>query len=148
MKPKLKYLAFLLLLWPVITSHADQANPPLILESRTSLSTGTTSPEIAAEPPESPAEAPTHSEHCSCVVTARMEGLALPKGDAKDLKPNSAPVVGGGVLLSYSTADHVAVIKEIHREGMWVVEGNFNKCKRTKRLVRWDDRHIKGFVAY
>lgn len=91
-----------------------------------------------------------NSVYCSCIQTARLFGLNLPRGDAKDLMPNSPPIEGGGVLLSYhsGTVQHVAYIQSILPEGLWIQEGNFHKCEYSERFIPWNSPHIRGFVAF
>ena len=81
----------------------------------------------------------------SCVLGARYFGLSLPKGDAKDLKPNGNPEIGGGILLEYSTGSHVAVIESFKKDGFAIVETNYRRGTLTRRIVRYDDKFIKGF---
>ena len=86
-----------------------------------------------------------HRVFSSCVKTARFLGLNLPGGDAKDLVPNGAPTIGGGIIFKYPTYSHVAVIKEFRKDGYWVAEGNFEKNKLTYRLVSYNEKSIVGF---
>lgn len=80
---------------------------------------------------------------CSCMSTARVLGAKLPKGDAKDLKPNSDyPTVGGVVVFKYG---HVAYIEKVTAEGIYVREGNFDKCRITRRIVKWNDTEVSGY---
>lgn len=83
--------------------------------------------------------------YCSCVKTARSEGLKLPPGDADNLKPNSMPVEGGGILLKYGNVYHVAKILNFTPSGFFIVEGNKVKCKKTYRVVLYNDKAIRGF---
>ena len=85
---------------------------------------------------------------CSCVRTVIAEGLAIELKDAKDLIPNSEPLIGGGVLFYYPKTDthHVAYIQAFTDEGMFVKEGNFKKCEISERLVYWNDPFIIGFI--
>lgn len=103
-------------------------------------------PEPLPEPP--PIEIVQESPYASCVVTARLLGLPLPKGDAKDLDPNSVPTIGGGILLSYDKAEHVAVILAFLNDGFWIGEGNFGEPVYNERLIPYDDEAIRGFVYY
>ena len=83
---------------------------------------------------------------CSCIETARAEGVDIPIGtNAGDLKPNSLPVIGALILLKYKNADHVAKILEFKAEGFLVVEGNFKPCQRGTRIVYYIDSFIRGF---
>jgi len=83
---------------------------------------------------------------CSCVLTARELGAKLPKGDARELIPNSPfPRVGGVVILRYHEDAHVAYIDKVTSEGLHVQEGNFEKCKQTERVIDFDDPNIVGY---
>lgn len=85
---------------------------------------------------------------CSCIQTAKAMGAKLPKGNANDLFPNTseAPRVGGVLILKYWNPDrhHVAYIEKISENGYHIVEGNFEKCKITRRVIPIEDRHIMG----
>lgn len=84
---------------------------------------------------------------CSCVLTARYLGVAIPKGNnAWDLEPNSdTPIVGQLVLMSYEKTGHVAVLAEIREDGYLIIEGNFHSCQWNKRIIPKDYYAIKGF---
>jgi len=84
-------------------------------------------------------------EECSCVVYARNKGLHI-KGNASEQVPNSMPAVGGGILLKYPNASHIAIIKDITDEGFLVSESNFYRCKKSERLISFNDKFIKGFI--
>jgi len=91
-------------------------------------------------------EEPKNFIACSCIKTARSEGVDIPIGtNAVDLKPNSRPVIGGLILLKYENVSHVAVIKEFTNSGFLVVEGNFNECQREEREIYFIDPFIIGF---
>lgn len=85
---------------------------------------------------------------CSCIQTAKALGVKV-SGNAKDLKPNSSPKVGGLILMKYGEVYHVAVIMEIiptsYGQLFKVREGNYQKCKITEREIRSDDRKILGY---
>ena len=103
-------------------------------------------PELASNEPE-PSLDPIA---CSCVKTARAEGVAIPYGtDAFDLEANSPPRIGGVILLRYvggrgEEVAHIAVIKSI-TDHYWVAEGNFNECERGERRIELNDPHIFGY---
>ena len=83
---------------------------------------------------------------CSCIVTAREYGIDIPIGtNASDFIPNSVPVVGGLILLSYPNDDHIAVIVEFRDDGFWVYEGNFEPGVQGYRLISYKDLSIRGF---
>lgn len=89
-------------------------------------------------------------EECSCIKGARGYGVPIPLGtDAKDIKGNSSPVIGGLVLFRYPKDDHVAVIEGFNG-GFEVVEWNYRKgpCVATRRTVAWNDPAIRGFASF
>ena len=90
-------------------------------------------------------EVAKESVYCSCIATARMLGANLPKGDAKDLKRNSPPTVGGVVILRYGSVYHTSYIQYLFPGGMWVQEGNKIPCKYSERFIFFTDPNIIGF---
>lgn len=83
---------------------------------------------------------------CSCIKTARQQGVDIPIGtNAEDFEPNSKPEIGGLILLSYPKVDHVAVILSFEKEGFLVYEGNFKKCIQRERIIYYIDPFIRGF---
>lgn len=83
---------------------------------------------------------------CSCIKTARAEGIDIPIGtNAVDLKPNSSPEIGALILLSYPNTEHVAKILAFTGEGFLVTEGNFKPCERGERIIYYIDPFIRGF---
>lgn len=89
---------------------------------------------------------------CSCVQTAKALGAKLPKGDANELHPNTseAPAVGGVLILKYwnPARHHVAYIDSIQPDGYHIIEGNFEKCKITSRVIPFDSKNIMGAYRY
>lgn len=84
---------------------------------------------------------------CNCYSYAQAIAGKLPK--MMDILPNSNyPRVGGLVVLRYKNAKHIGVISEVVKEGVWIREANFQPCKVGKRLIEWNDVHLKGFVSY
>jgi len=85
---------------------------------------------------------------CSCIRTARNEGLNIPLANAEDQVPNGPPVLGGGILFYYPKTDtsHLAVITDFTEYGYLVTEGNFKECEVTERVVEYNDRFITGFI--
>lgn len=85
---------------------------------------------------------------CSCVQFAKAMGAKLPKGSANDLFPNTSefPRVGGVLILKYWNPDrhHVAYIEAIKEDGYHIVEGNFERCKITKRVIPFNSKNIMG----
>lgn len=87
-------------------------------------------------------------DFCSCIKTARYLGLPLPPTPyAGDLRANTKkPEKGDGVLLTYETDEHIAVILDIVGDNFLIGEGNFRECQYTERLIPFDDIHIRGFI--
>lgn len=83
---------------------------------------------------------------CSCIKTARQQGVDIPIGtNAEDFEPNSKPEIGGLILLSYPKVDHVAKILAFKGEGFLVYEGNFKECIKGERIIAYNDQFIRGF---
>jgi len=83
---------------------------------------------------------------CSCVRTARAEGVAIPYGtNAANITPNSEPRVGGLVLFEYDYGFHVSKIEAFVAGGYFVKEGNWTPCERNERIVFFNDPYIRGF---
>jgi len=113
--------------------------PPLVIEQVVE--------ESIQEPIESIQELPV-SIYCSCVQTARsLTHMAVPHLNADAIKPNSTPVIGGLVLLKYGEVSHVAVIKYFIGTGIYVYEGNKDKCQYSERFINLNDENIIGFWA-
>ena len=91
-----------------------------------------------------------NSIYCSCVKTVREEGIDIPYGtDAKDLQPNTTPVVGGLVLISYPNIEHVAKILSFNSTDFEIVEGlelsDTGECVKRTRCIPFDYPFIRGF---
>jgi len=83
---------------------------------------------------------------CSCIKTARAEGVDIPYNtNAEDFIANSVPQIGGLVLMEYGLISHVAVIVRFINEGIIIREGNKEYCKKTERLIPYSYHAIKGF---
>lgn len=83
---------------------------------------------------------------CSCIKTARLEGVDIPYNtNAEDFIPNSSPQIGGLVLMDYNGTSHIAVIKEFTEEGISIVEGNKIPCEKSQRVIPYNYYAIKGF---
>lgn len=83
---------------------------------------------------------------CSCIKTVREMGVNLPYNtNAGDLKSNSTIHIGVLVLFSYEKAEHVGMVVSIERDGFWIREGNFEKCKFTERFIDFDNPFLRGF---
>lgn len=91
---------------------------------------------------------PEDSIYCSCIETARAEGLNIPRYEyAGYIEPNVERKdvrVGDGILLSYAL-EHLAYIYDIQIGGYHIVEGNFKECEKTRRIIDYKDSHIRGF---
>lgn len=85
--------------------------------------------------------------YCSCIKTARVLGLAIPYGtNAEDIKGNSIPMIGGGIVFKYPLSSHIAVIKKFLELGFLVAEGNAKPCQYSERFVPYNDSFIVGFT--
>ena len=88
------------------------------------------------------------SIYCSCIQTARAEGLDIPRFEyAGYIDPNvnrKDVRVGDGILLSYNV-EHLAYIYDIQKDGYHIVEGNFKECEKTYRVIDYEDNRIRGF---
>lgn len=85
---------------------------------------------------------------CSCVRYARSLGLPIPYNtNAINLKPNTEISLGVGALFSEEQG-HVAVVVEILEDGFWVDEGDYKKCERTKRFIKFDNPYNKLIGFY
>lgn len=84
---------------------------------------------------------------CSCVSFAKSIGVKIPIiGNAKNLIPNSVyPRVGGVVILVYNGTYHLAVIERISPDGIHVVESNLERCKKGRRIIKFDNKNIVGY---
>ena len=101
-----------------------------------------------------PLEAPQNDEYrnsrgeCSCVTYSRTRLPNLPRiYTPADLSPNTEAAVGVAVLLKYKVA-HIAIVEEIHPEGVFVSEVNFTRkesCQITGRMILWTDPALRGF---
>lgn len=112
-------------------------------------------PIMRSEPPNDPVEAtstqeaPTEPQECFCVTFARKYIPNLPRGDAKNLIPNSGPTIGGVMIMDYYGVGHVAVITGFDKNGdAQIIEANYKKCRVTRRTVSLDDIHIVGYANY
>ena len=87
--------------------------------------------------------------NCSCVIYLQNKGLDI-KQNAEDIRPNftgtTTPNRGDVVLLRYPKASHVAYIEAIYPGGMWISEANYKECERTERLIKWNDKAIRGYL--
>jgi surface antigen len=64
-------------------------------------------------------------------------------------KERTYPAVGRIAMFKYGekvTESHVAVVKEIRDDGFLVEEANWKPCKKTTRLISWDDPALVGFL--
>lgn len=83
---------------------------------------------------------------CSCVRYASNFLNLPPINNPGELKPNTPPVLGAGVLLNYSIGgSHLGVLIGWTENGFKISEANFNRCKKTTREIKWNDTHLRGF---
>ena len=88
------------------------------------------------------------AEACSCILYVQNKGIAL-KGDADQQKPNlfgEEPKRGDVVILRYKSESHVAYIEGVFSGGIYISESNYKPCKKTERLLAWNDQNIVGFI--
>lgn len=83
---------------------------------------------------------------CSCVRYASNFINLPPIRTPAELKPNSPPALGAGVLLDYTIGgSHLGVLIGWTENGFKISESNFNRCKKTIREIKWNDTHLRGF---
>ena len=89
---------------------------------------------------------------CSCVRYISSIISDLPNLDAIDFPLNTIePKAGDIIKLQYYNATtsnyiyHLSLIEEITEEGYKITEGNYEKCKETRRFIPKNDEHILGF---
>jgi hypothetical protein len=79
--------------------------------------------------------------NCYAFATAMLG--KLPK--MAEITPNSDyPRVGGLAIMQYSDK-HIGVVTSVTDEGFWIKEANYEPFKITKRLIKWNDSHIRGY---
>jgi len=110
------------------------------------------SPQIYAETPIVEASSTPEDINCSCVRYIRNIIPDLPNLDAIDFPINTIePKVGDIIKLQYYNATttkyiyHLSLIEKITEDGYSVKEGNYEKCKESKRIIPKNDEHILGF---
>lgn len=83
---------------------------------------------------------------CSCVRYVRSLGLDLPPIDSpKDLKTNTNPCIGCGVLLSYNGLPHIGLIMDIRPGGVFARHQYLSKGKCITDISFFAWENIKGF---
>jgi len=109
----------------------------------------TTTPAVVVEKESVPPK--EYSIYCSCIKTARAEGVAIPYNtDAAELPANSVPTVSGLVLISYPNIEHVAKILGFTTDGsgIEIVEGlelPDGTCIKRFRTISFNYEYIRGF---
>lgn len=94
---------------------------------------------------------PERPKSCECVAQLREWGLPMPRLDAVDLQPNSTPYVGGVILFKYWNEEqqawiyHAALIVDITENHFIIKEGNYKRCRVTRREIAFDDPDLRGF---
>lgn len=76
---------------------------------------------------------------CSCVKTIAPLVSGMPIQDADKFIPNADVTTGKVLLLNYHGVRHVALIKEVSKEGILVYEGNYKRCLTGTRLISWEE---------
>jgi len=104
------------------------------------------------EPLSTPKAAPratqslTQTVLCSCVKFARFKGALIPYGtNASNFIPNSTPHVGGVAIFRYPNDYHVAYVTALNADTFSIEETNYHRCKKSTRLVSYDDPNLIGF---
>ena len=99
-------------------------------------------PVVVEEPPKKE----EYNINCYCVPYVRQFLPNLPRGNADDFQPNTTMREGVAVLLSYSQ-EHIAYVEKITSDGLLIKEANYERCKATTRLIKWEDLplELRGF---
>ena len=85
---------------------------------------------------------------CSCVRYTRSLGLQIPYNtDAINIKPNTRISIGVGALF-LEEEGHIAFVTKINEEGFWIDEAGYEKCKSTKRFIKFNDPYNKLIGFY
>ncbi len=83
---------------------------------------------------------------CSCIKTARHYGADIPLNtNAEDLYPNTTPHEGAVALFRYGPTAHAGTMEAPQQEGFWMNEGNLERCRKTRRFIKWTDSRLIGF---
>lgn len=92
------------------------------------------------------------SVFCNCVSTVKhLTGYKLPRiGLAKNLIKDRVhisqmPAVGSILIQKSRNTGHVALIIELHDEGMMIQEGGWGSCRLNKRFINYNDPSILGY---
>jgi len=92
-----------------------------------------------------------YNPYCSCITTARLLGVDLPKGDAKDLVPNATLEDGEAVLMRFwdyyygRWNYHVAQYWILPSGNLYLDQGNKIKCTRNQETISPDHPGIIGY---
>lgn len=101
----------------------------------------------AAEPTVYTPEEEKARPECNCILGAQhFSPFKIPFKDASKFVGNSTPVIGGVIILEYNVW-HVAVVTGFAEKGFSIVEWNYRKCEETRRIVGYNDPHIRGFYV-
>ncbi len=86
-------------------------------------------------------------DFCSCVTFVKgLTGIQKVVGAARNWPINSKiPTVGGVVVLNESNSGHVAYITAVGEDSFTVVEANYSPCRKTQRIISFENSDIKGF---
>lgn len=84
---------------------------------------------------------------CSCVKSARLVFSTLPRGDARDFKPNTTMDKGDIAILDYNGVRHLTVYKPSPMGLITRSEGNYRRCEIVSRVIPWEEvnEHLIGF---
>ena len=85
---------------------------------------------------------------CSCMVYLRnIKGQPVAGFDAKDLDPTGFQAHAGDIaLFKYGDVYHAAFVEENYPEAFKVSEWNYKRGQYTERIIRADDKNLRGFV--
>ena len=86
-----------------------------------------------------------HEEACNCFryVKNRVGGFQR----MIDVQPNTQAHVGSVSVEYYGELKHIALVTHVDDEGVFVEEGNFDRCKTGERFIPFDNPHLQGFWA-
>lgn len=87
---------------------------------------------------------------CSCVSYAKFL-TGTPQntywGNAWQIKPTSKIPEIDGLVLTREGGGHIAYIKDIRDDKLYIVESNYVHCKISERVLSIYDPDIKGYLG-
>lgn len=92
-------------------------------------------------------EADRQARLCSCILYAQNY-IKLPAvKSVSELPANSYPAIGRAVLFRYSNSDHIGIITNWEIGGFKIRESNYHKCQENFRIIKFNDKAIRGFYS-